>query len=121
MKKLASILFVLLFISGLAYAAANPVGSISADARASKGGTLSATATPASLSLNHNNLYLEVLSGGDEVYFNFNDTVDADSNDFYLVAGNSITLHSAENRKFRRLGYDCAAGESATVLYLAWD
>lgn len=120
MKKLASILFAMLFVSGVAFAAANPVGNISADARASQGEALSATATAGSVDLHHNSIYIEN-DGTDEVYLNFNDTVAADTDDFYLNSGEFITVRSAENRTFHKMGYVCASAETATVRYLAWD
>lgn len=117
-------IFALTLISILAVApafgATGQTISVATDAPASSGGSISADATGGSVSLNAKSLLLRN-DGTNEVYIRVNSLTAATTSDFSLEANEEILIRAADNNRILKLSYICAATETATVRYLAWD
>lgn len=109
MKKLFAVILMILSICSIA------------EARPSKGGSISATSTEQEVALAGRNVYLKN-DGANEVYLELEiDQADgtATTADFELRTNEEIYFSSDNN--ISAIKIICAAAETATVRYISWE
>lgn len=113
MKKLIIVFCLLLFASTLAFA-----GYSRTPGRQGVSGQISATQVAAVTVVDRTHVYI-LNQGTDEVYLNVHTDTAPTTSSAYLDSGEGIQIDS--DTGIQNIRTICAAAETATVIYIAWD
>jgi len=114
-NKFFAILLSLVLLCSTAFA-----GDISPNAKESVQGTISATDAAAVTIIAKAHVVL-VNNGANTVRIRFNSTNAATTSDFALVKDASVTVDATPGNQIHQIGTICAAAETASVVYIAWN